>query len=83
MKELLEEDNPRFGRFSLIQHLHDFDYLDAAKFYPGLSVRDKVAFYEITDNLMRFYFSFIFASLGNGIEDRRRTVFCKKDRKGA
>ena len=24
MKELLAEDNPLFGRFSLIQHLHDF-----------------------------------------------------------
>ncbi len=47
MKELLEEGNPLFGRFSLIQHIRDFDYLDAAKFYPELSVRDKVAFYSV------------------------------------
>ena len=47
MKELLEEGNPLFGRFSLIQHIRDFDYLDAAKFYPDLSVRDKVAFYAV------------------------------------
>ena len=47
MKELLEEGNPLFGRFSLIQHICDFDYLDAAKFYPDLSVRDKVAFYAV------------------------------------
>ena len=47
MKELLEEENPLFGRFSLIQHIRDFDYLDAAKFYPELSVRDKVAFYAV------------------------------------
>ena len=47
MKELLTEDNPLFGRFSLIQHIHDFDYYDAAKFYPELSVRDKVALYAI------------------------------------
>ncbi len=47
MKELLEEGNPLFGRFSLIQHIRDFDYLDAAKFYPQLSVRDKVAFYAV------------------------------------
>ena len=47
MKELLEEGNPLFGRFSLIQHIRDFDYLDAAKFYSGLSVRDKVAFYAV------------------------------------
>lgn len=47
MKELLEEGNPLFGRFSLIQHICDFDYLDAAKFYPELDLRDKVAFYAV------------------------------------
>lgn len=47
MKELLAEDNPLFGRFSLIQHIHDFDYYDAAKFYPELPVREKVAFYGV------------------------------------
>lgn len=47
MKDLLTEDNPLFGRFSLIQHIHDFDYYDAAKFYPELPVRDKVAFYAV------------------------------------
>ena len=47
MKKLLEEGNPLFGRFSLIQHIRDFDYLDAAKFYPALPVRDKVAFYAV------------------------------------
>ena len=47
MKELLTEDNPLFGRFSLIQHIHDFDYYDAAKFYPELPVKDKVAFYAV------------------------------------
>lgn len=47
MKELLTEDNPLFGRFSLIQHIHDFDYYDASQFYSTLPVRDKVAFYSI------------------------------------
>ena len=47
MKELLLEDNPLFGRFSLIQHIHDFDYYEASKFYPCLPVRDKVAFYGV------------------------------------
>ena len=47
MKELLTEDNPLFGRFSLIQHIHDFDYYDASQFFPGLSVREKVAFYGV------------------------------------
>ena len=47
MKDLLLEDNPLFGRFSLIQHIHDFDYYDASKFYPDLSVREKAAFYSV------------------------------------
>ena len=47
MKELLAEDNPLFGRFSLIQHIHDFDYYDASKFYPDLTVREKAAFYGV------------------------------------
>ena len=47
MKELLAEGNPLFGRFSLIQHIHDFDYYDASAFYPELAVRDKVAFYAV------------------------------------
>lgn len=47
MKELLMEDNPLFGRFSLIQHIHDFNYYEASKFYPDLSVRDKAAFYGV------------------------------------
>ena len=47
MKELLEESNPLFGRFSLIQHIRDFDYLDASRFYPDLSVREKIAYYAV------------------------------------
>ena len=47
MKELLTEENPLFGRFSLIQHIHDFDYYEASQFYPNLSVREKVAFYSV------------------------------------
>ena len=47
MKELLTEGNPLFGRFSLIQHIHDFDYYEASQFYPDLPVRDKIAFYGV------------------------------------
>ncbi len=47
MKELLTEGNPLFGRFSLILHIRDFDYWDAARFYPELSVRDKAAYYAV------------------------------------
>ena len=47
MKELLEESSPLFGRFTLIQHIRDFDYYDAARFYPELTARDKIAYYAV------------------------------------
>lgn len=47
MRELLEQDNPLFGRFTSIIHLKEMDYLDAQLFYPDRSVRDKIALYSI------------------------------------
>ncbi len=47
MKEMLDEENPLFGRFSLILHIKDFDYYDAAKFYPALGPREKVEMYSV------------------------------------
>ena len=47
MKELLEEENPLFGRFTTVIHLREFDYYDAAKFYADCSPYDKVAFYGV------------------------------------
>lgn len=47
MKELLERENPLFGRFTHILHLEEFDYYDAAKFYPEANVRRKISNYAI------------------------------------
>ena len=47
MKELFSEDNPLFGRFTLIQHIHEFDYFDASKFYAERTIREKAAFYSV------------------------------------
>jgi len=47
MKELLEESNPLFARFTLTIHLQEFNYLEAAKFYPRLNYSDKIAFYAV------------------------------------
>ena len=68
MKELLAEDNPLFGRFSLIQHIHDFDYYDASQFYSTLPVRDKVAFYRnvMLKEIQKSFDARILESLGNG-----------------
>lgn len=45
MRELLEEGNPLFGRFTSIIHLEEFDYYDAARFCPGKEPFEKTAFY--------------------------------------
>ena len=47
IKELLQESNPLFGRFTLVMRVEEFDYLDAALFYPNLSVREKIRFYSV------------------------------------
>ncbi len=47
MKGLLREDNPLFGRFSLILHVEEFDYLDASLFSSDLDVREKIRFYSV------------------------------------
>ncbi len=47
MKELIKESNPLFGRFTKILHIEEFDYYEAAEFYPNLSVKDKIAFYSV------------------------------------
>lgn len=47
MRELLEEENPLFGRFSLVMHLRALDYYDSSKFYPLKTVREKTEFYGI------------------------------------
>lgn len=47
MKELLVESNPLFGRFSAILHVREFDFLDAARFYPLASPHEKIANYAL------------------------------------
>lgn len=47
MKELLEHENPLFGRFSTIIHLKEFDYFDSGKFFPHLEVREKLELYSV------------------------------------
>ncbi len=45
MRELLEEGNPLFGRFTAILHVEEFDYYDAARFFPDKSPYEKAAYY--------------------------------------
>ena len=47
MKELLKEQNPLFGRFTLILNVEEFDYLEASAFYGHLPVREKIRFYAV------------------------------------
>ncbi len=47
MKDLLEENNALYGRFSNVLCLKELDYKITSAFYPEKSVYDKVAFYAV------------------------------------
>ncbi len=47
MREVLEEGNPLYGRFSLLLHLKDMDYYSSSAFYEDATLRDKIEFYSI------------------------------------
>ncbi len=47
MKQLLEEKNALFSRFSLVIKLEELDYHSCQDFYPDLSAYEKAAFYSV------------------------------------
>lgn len=47
MKELLLAHNPLYGRINLTLHIRPMDYYDAARFYSGFSVADRVRLYSV------------------------------------
>ena len=47
MKELLQEENPLFGRFTAILQLEEFDYYESSLFYPNLPLREKIRFFSV------------------------------------
>lgn len=47
MKDMLEEGNALYGRYSFTLQLKELNYREAAMFYPGKSVYDKVGLYAV------------------------------------
>ena len=47
MKDMLEEKNALYGRYSLTLQLKELNYREAAMFYPEKSVYDKVGLYAV------------------------------------
>lgn len=47
MKDLLEEKNALYGRFTTILNLRELDYVTASEFYKHKSVYDKIAMYAV------------------------------------
>lgn len=47
MEEVLEEDNPLFGRFQMTMKLEPLDYLTAAGFLPGKSRYEQLEIYSV------------------------------------
>ena len=47
MKEMMEEGNALYGRFSRIIALKELDYIAASEFYKNKTVYEKIAFYAV------------------------------------
>lgn len=47
MKDILEEKNALYGRFTVCLCLKELDYITAAEFYKSKSVYDKIAMYSV------------------------------------
>ncbi len=47
MKDLLQNDNPLYKRFTLEIPLGELDYLESSLFYPERSIREKIALYAV------------------------------------
>ena len=47
MKDMLEEKNALYGRYSLTMQLKELNYREVSEFYPAKSVYDKAAFYAV------------------------------------
>lgn len=51
MQEILESSSPLHGHFNLVEEIHEFDYYDAAKFFPNYSSEDKFIAYSVFGEL--------------------------------
>ena len=47
MKDMLAEGNALYGRFQCVIRLQEFDYREAADFYPAAASYEKIAFYSV------------------------------------
>lgn len=47
MKDLFEERNALYGRFTTSIHLTELDYISCAQFYNNKSIYDKIGFYSV------------------------------------
>lgn len=51
MQGLIDNKSPLYGRFDLIEEIHEFDYYDAAKFFPNYSSEEKFKAYAVFGGL--------------------------------
>lgn len=51
MQNIVDRSSPLHGHFDLIQEIHEFDYYDAAKFFPHYSPEEKFKAYAVFGGL--------------------------------
>ncbi len=51
MQKILENSSPLHGHFDLVEEIREFDYYDAAKFFPNYSMEDRFIAYGVFGGL--------------------------------
>lgn len=51
MQKILESSSPLHGHFDLVEEIREFDYYDAAKFFPNYSPEDRFIAYSVFGGL--------------------------------
>ncbi len=51
MQNIVDRSSPLHGHFDLIEEIHEFDYYDAAKFFPAYSAEEKFKAYAVFGGL--------------------------------
>lgn len=72
-QNLLSQSSPLHGHFDLIEEIHEFDYYDAAKFFPDYSNEDKFIAYSVFGGLP---YSLSLVNPDKSILDNIKDLFC-------
>lgn len=73
MQSIVDRSSPLHGHFDLIEEIHEFDYYDAAKFFPAYSDEEKFKAYTVFGGLP---YALSLVNPNQSVEDNIKDAFC-------